>query len=174
MPNPPVVPSISSFCGRPPIRLEFPTFGESCETSDVLQFIEQCENYLDIKPLPSVELVGTLSTVLKGPALSWWKAEKAKVTDWQSFKDAFMAAFLPEDYLTELEDKLRSLVPPPRQRLRDFAYYRVLCLKWKPDITEEEMVSRILNINPRVADFLRRTVKSVEQLVKVGSMVETG
>ncbi|KAL0159209.1 hypothetical protein M9458_042934, partial [Cirrhinus mrigala] len=172
--NPPAVQSSTSFCAQPPIRLELPTFGDVCETADVLTFIEQCENYLEIIPLPSAELVGTLSTVLRGPALSWWKAEKRKITDWRSFKKAFMAAFLPEDYLTEVEDKLRSMVQQPKQRLRDFAYdYRALCLKWKPEISEEEMVSRILNnINPRVAGCLRGTVRTVEQLVKVGSKVE--
>ncbi|RXN32384.1 activity-regulated cytoskeleton-associated -like protein [Labeo rohita] len=151
--NPPVVPSTSSFCNQPPIRLEFPTFGDFCAISDVLNFIERCENYLDVRPFPSGELIGTLSTVLKGPALSWWKAEKSKAKYCQSFKKALMAAFLPDDYLTEVEDKLRSLVQQPHQRLRDFAYdYRAFCLKWKPDMLEDEMVSNILNnINPRVA-----------------------
>ncbi|KAL1273031.1 hypothetical protein QQF64_028893 [Cirrhinus molitorella] len=100
----------SSFCARPPIRLEFPSFSNSCETAEVLNFIEQCENFLAIRPFPSLKLIGTLSTILKEPAQSWWKAEKAKVTDWQSFKKAFMA-----DYLSEVEEKLRMLVQQPQQ-----------------------------------------------------------
>ncbi|KAL0172920.1 hypothetical protein M9458_033231, partial [Cirrhinus mrigala] len=159
-----VLAGSSLFCARPPIRLEFPTFSDSCETAEALNFIEQCENFLEIRPLPSLELIGTPSTILKGPAQSWWKAEKAKVTDWQFFKKAFMAAFLSDDYLSEVEEKLRT----------DFAYdYRALCLEWKPEISEEELVSHILNnINPRVAACLRGTVNTVEQLVKVGSLVE--
>lgn len=61
-----VVGGSSSFCAWPPIRLEFPSFGDSSETAEVLNFIEQCENFLEIRPLPSVELIGTLSTILKG------------------------------------------------------------------------------------------------------------
>lgn len=114
----------------PLIRLDFPSFGDSCETADVLNFIEQCQSFLEIRPLPSAELIGTLSMVLRGPAQSWWKAEKAKVIDWESFKKAFMAAFLSDDYLSEVEEKLRTMVQQPKQRLMDFAYdYRALCLK---------------------------------------------
>lgn len=107
----PISPSVSPvgaspYYSKPPVRLEFPTFGPNIETSDVLNFVEQCENFLEIRPLSNHELIGTLSSVLKGPALSWWKAAKAQVIDWMTFKNAFMAAFLPTDYMSEVEEKL--------------------------------------------------------------------
>ncbi|XP_053367663.1 trace amine-associated receptor 1-like [Clarias gariepinus] len=58
--------------------MEFPAFGDASETADVFNFIEQADNYLEIRPLTSPELLGTLGTVLRGPALSWWKAKKGR------------------------------------------------------------------------------------------------
>lgn len=169
---PSAIPSPST--PKPPINLEFPTFGQNRETCDVLDFIEKCENFLSLRPLTNVELLATINAVLTGPARSWWAAEKLKIRNWDEFKHSFMSAFLSTDYLTELEDQLKTMIQGPNQSIRDFAYdYRALCLRWREDLPEAEVVRRILNsCNPSLASSLRGAVHTVEQLVKVGSLVE--
>lgn len=159
---------------KPPIRMDFPKFGESTGTKDVTDFVEQCENFLSLRPLSDLELMGTLGTVLKGPAHSWWRATKQKIKNWEEFKAAFLEAFLTSDYQSEIEEQLRVTVQKQSQCLRDFAYdYRALCLRWQPEMSEAELVRRILNAcNPRLASGMRGVVTTVEQLVKTGSMIE--
>lgn len=159
---------------KPPINLEFPRFGEIRETRDVMEFVEHCEHFLTLRLLSDIELVATLNAVLTGPTRSWWLAERNKTIIGLSLKGFFLRAFLPTDYLIEVEEQLKDMIQGPDQCIRDFAYdYRALCLKWKADLQEEDVVQRILNnCNPFLVGSLRGAVYSVEQLVKVGSMVE--
>lgn len=123
---------VSAVSKKPPIKMEFPKFGESRNSTDFTEVIEQCG---------------------------------------LSLKLLFLKLFC---HLI-IQQKLKSnCVQVPTQCLRDFAYdHQALCLKWRADMLEDEIVRRILNAcNPRLASGLRDIVSTVEQLVKVGSLIE--
>lgn len=61
---------------KPPINLEFSTFGQN---RDVLEFIEKCENFLSLRQLKDVELLATVNAVLTGPARSWWAEDSSRI-----------------------------------------------------------------------------------------------
>lgn len=158
---------------RPPVRVEFPQFG-SDEENDPISFIEHCEDYLALRPLTDYEILASLTSVLKGTAKDWWLAERRFISTWNQFKQTFLQAFLNDDYETEAAKRLLERKQGPKESIRDFAYhYRALCLRWKKEMTEKEIVQSILrNCNPRLASLLRGTVKEVGELVRIGTQIE--
>ncbi len=93
---------------------------------------------------------------------------------WKQFKHDFLYSFLTDDYETEAAKRLLERKQGSRESIRDFAYhYRVLCLRWKKEMKEKEIVQAILrNCNPRLASLLRGTVKEVSELVRIGTQIE--
>lgn len=130
-------------------------------------------NFLSLRPLSNGELMASLTAVLTGLTRSWWMAKKARVKNWKDFRAAFLNTFLPTDYMTEVQEKVMSLVQAPDRCLRDFVYdYKALCLKWKPDVAETEMVRKIMNnCNP---SFISSSGSSWPDQVKRWSQVRTG
>ncbi|XP_058625178.1 uncharacterized protein LOC131536335 [Onychostoma macrolepis] len=158
---------------NPPVKMDFPIFTNAFEDDPVL-FVERCEEYFAVRPLSDEEVIAALTAVLRGTAKDWWMAERKNVASWKQFKEKFLLSFLSEDYQDVAARKLAERKQGPKESLRDFAYhYRALCLRWKKDMTEKEMIQAILrNCNPRLASLLRGTVKDVGELVRLGTQIE--
>ncbi len=158
---------------KSPIKLDFPKFS-SLDGEDPIAYLEKCEEYLAIQPLSNAEILSMLPSVLTHTAKDWWIAEKARVKSWTQFKTVFLQSFLPEDHEVEAERRIRERKQAVDENIRSFVYqYRALCLRLKPAMTEREILQAILrNCNPRIASILRGTVSTIEELVRVGTLVE--
>lgn len=152
------------------IKLTFPTFGRSSDDPDPLLYITRCQDFLAVHPLVDTDILATFRTVLYGTARDWWEVARSSITTWREFQSAFLAAFLAEDYEDELAERVRHRIQGEKESIRDFAFtYRALCKRWKPSLTEADIVKMILkNIKPYLASHLRSRVTTVEELVRLG------
>ncbi|XP_060796136.1 uncharacterized protein LOC132898493 [Neoarius graeffei] len=163
------------YVGKKPIKIQFPCFGRTEDTSDPLLYLEKCHDYLALHPLSDGELLATLRNVLHGTARDWWDVARVEIATWRVFERKFLSAFLSEDYEDELAERVQTHIQRDDETIRDFAYmYRALCKRWKPAIGEQEIIKLILkNINPQFASQLRSNgVKSVDDLVRLGQQLE--
>ncbi len=169
----PTQSSQSTIQYNPPVKLDFPTFSNTQEDDPVV-FIERCEEYFDIRPLSDGEILASLSAVLKDTAKDWWMAERRNVHNWRQFKGSFLHSFLSEDYDDVAAGKLVERKQGAKESIRDFAFhYRALCLRWRKEMSEKEVVQAILrNCNPRKASLLRGAIKDVGELVRIGTQIE--
>ena len=159
---------------KPPVKVEFPCFGDKGGDLDPISYLEKCEEFLSVRPLADPEILAVLNSVLRGTAKDWWKAERSKVQSWKQFKDVFLKSFLSEDYEAEAEMRIRERKQEPQESIRDFAFQlRALCLRLKDDLPERTILQHILrNCNPRLASLVRGSVHTVDELVRVGTLIE--
>lgn len=111
-----------------------------------------------------IDILATFRTVLQGTARDWWEIARPSVTTWCQFKTVFLSAFLSEDYEDELAERVRTNRQKENESIRDFAFsYRALCKRWRPPLTEPDIVKMILNnLKPLLASQLRSRVDFVE------------
>ncbi len=142
--------------------------------ADPLLYLTRCQDFLALHPLADADILATFRTVLYGTARNWWEVARSSVTTWNDFETAFLSAFLSEDYEDELAERVRTRTQGEKESIRDFAFtYRALCRRWKPTLTENELVKMILkNIKPYLASQLRSCVNTVDELVKLGFQLE--
>lgn len=133
----------SSSAYNPPVKLDFPCFGDE-QDEDPIVFIEHCEEYFAVCPLNDSMQLAALTSVLKRTAKDWWQAEKINVHGWRQFKELFLCSTFSEDYDMTAR-KLLERKQGVRESIRDFAFpCRVLCLRWKREMSEKDIVQAIL------------------------------
>lgn len=156
------------------LKLTFPAFGRPADDPDPLLYITRCQDFLAVHPLTDADILATFRTVLYGTARDWWEVARSSVTTWSEFQSVFLAAFIAEDYEDELAERVRHRIQGEKESIRDFAFtYRALCKRWKPSLTEADIVKMILkNIKPYLASHLRSHVTTVEELVRLGHQLE--
>ncbi len=156
------------------LKLTFPTFGRPSDDADPLLYLTRCQDFLALHPLAETDLLAAFRNVLHGTARDWWEVARSSVTTWNEFETVFLSAFLSEDYEDELAERVRTRYQGERESIRDFAFtYRALCKRWRPSLTENEIVKMILkNVKPYLASQLRSRVSTVEELVKLGHQLE--
>ncbi|KAI7789793.1 hypothetical protein IRJ41_013744 [Triplophysa rosa] len=140
------------------IKITFPTFGRASDDADPLLYLAKCQDFLALHPLTDADILATFRTVLYGTARDWWEVSRSSISTWKD----------------ELAERVRTKTQGEKESIRDFAFsYRALCKRWKPDLTEGEIIKMILkNIKPYLASQLRSRVSNVEELVKLGHQFE--
>ncbi|RXN08546.1 activity-regulated cytoskeleton-associated -like protein [Labeo rohita] len=156
------------------LKLTFPTFGRPSDDADPLLYLTRCQDFFALHPLTDADILATFRSVLYGTARDWWEVARSSIKTWDEFESAFLSAFLSEDYEDELAERVRTRTQGDRECVKDFAFtYRALCKRWKPSLTDSELVKMILkNIKPYLASQLRRRVNTVDELVKLGQQLE--
>nr|XP_055038275.1 uncharacterized protein LOC129426109 [Misgurnus anguillicaudatus] len=156
------------------LKLTFPTYGRPCDDTDPLLYLARCQDFLALHPLTEGDLLATFRNVLYGTARDWWEVARTEIKTWNEFQTVFLSAFLSEDYEDELAERVRTRSQGERENVRDFAFtYRALCKRWKPSLSEHEIVKMILkSLKPYLASQLRGRVSTVDELIKLGQQLE--
>lgn len=156
------------------LKISFPTFGKPDDDKDPVLYLSKCRDFLAIQPMTEADILATFRSVLHGTARDWWEITRTTVTSWDDFQTSFLAGFLSEDYQDELADRVRSRHQGETESIRDFAFtYRALCKRWRPAISETEIVKMILkNAKPHLTSQLRGRVATVDELVRLGDQLE--
>lgn len=89
------------------------------------------------------------------------------MSTWEEFQKLFFSTLFSEDYEDELAVRVCTRVQGESEPRWDFAFsFRVLCRRWKANITEQEMVQLILkNIVPSLPIELCECVQNMADLL---------
>jgi hypothetical protein len=155
-----------------------PFSGEADE--DPTSWLFSCNMYFDLLAADSGRRVRMAASMLRGPALLWWrmhhqsveKGECTLITEWDEFGRALQQQFSPVNPTTTARNRLYSLV----QRSSVPAYadeFRRLVLRI-PDLSAEEQVHRFINgLKPHIRTHVAlRDPTTLDQAIRAADTCE--
>lgn len=81
------------------------------QNEDLHNFLDDVEEAAEMNEVSDEELLRGISSLLKGPAKSWYRGTKAKIGSWKGFKKQLKEAFRPDeddDGIKEQIDRLQQ------------------------------------------------------------------
>lgn len=100
-------------------------------------WLQQLENTALLHHWPDAFTYQTAQNNLRGAATYWFKSRCSKLTDWNSFKEAFKKTFLFERSKTECWQRMQSRMQLPKENVSVYFHSKVsLCEELNLDFSE--------------------------------------
>ena len=144
-------------------------------SSEVEAFIERVEELRVACGLSNVQLMGSLITLFKGPALQWYRANVQSHHTWDHVTHMLRAAFLPADYTDDLWEVINKRKQQPRERTVMFiAAMQNLFNKLDRKPSEASRIKKIRkNLLPHIKDrLILEDFDTVGQLTQACQRIE--
>ncbi|XP_017487598.1 PREDICTED: uncharacterized protein LOC108375949 [Rhagoletis zephyria] len=132
---------------------------------DFLERIEELECY-QITP---DQLLPTLSEILRGKALQWFRVRRPHITTWAVFCTEVERFFLPRRHVSQLEDAIRQRKQLNRGKAKDYILTLQTLIRQHPTMCNEDHLERIyegLRVEYRL--FIKRSeFQTIEELIEL-------
>lgn len=153
-------------------RLKF--YGTNSGLS-VNAFLEEVESLRIARNVSYEDLVRSAVDFFEGPALIWYKANRNKLTNWQSLIFALREEFEPFDYCDRLWDEIKSRTQGRDEKFGHFISVMKNYFARLPKEPSEEEKLRVLlnNIQPFYLKHLcLQEITSIDELLHYGRKLE--
>ncbi|XP_065368773.1 uncharacterized protein LOC135961204 [Calliphora vicina] len=140
---------------------------------DPLSFMERVEEMAEVYELNTDMLPRTMPELLKDSALLWFRNNIRHWQSWVTFRQDFLAFFLPPCYFEELGDQIRKRQQKPRETFRNYVIEMQDMMR-HAGYSKDEQVERIFrNCAVDYQLYIRRNdFKTLDELIKMAENYE--
>jgi len=166
---------------RPVLKTQIPirdwgiTFSGEGSTSSVLAFLDDLEFYREARNASYQDLFHGAIDLFKGPALSWFKSNKRKVSSWAELVERLKKEYLQDDYGDRLWREILDRRQGLDERFGSFlAELEAQFARLPISVTEDRQINIVINNSaPYFYDRLRMyDPKTMDDLCMYGRKIQ--